>query len=236
MITVDFKRLGLHPGQKILDIGSGPGRHTCAAVRFPGVTAIGADISFDDIKEAKERLRFQQDLNECAGQWGLSTASILNLPFDDGVFDVLLCAEVLEHIPDHESAVAELIRVVKPGGKVAVSVPRYLPEKICWLLSDAYHLVNRGHVRIYRKNELIELLEKQGLHVRGSHYAHGLHSPYWWLKCLVGPTREDHPVVNLVHRFLVWDLMEEPRFSRMLDRLLNPFIGKSLVIYMEKPF
>jgi 2-polyprenyl-3-methyl-5-hydroxy-6-metoxy-1,4-benzoquinol methylase len=235
MITVDFKRLGLLPGQKILDIGSGPGRHTCAAVRFPKVTAIGADISYDDVKEAKGRLQFQEDLNECAGQWGLSTASILNLPFENNAFDVLICAEVLEHIPDHEKAIAELIRVVKPNGKIAVSVPRYLPEKICWLLSDAYHLINMGHVRIYRKNELIALLENQGLQFRGCHYAHGLHSPYWWLKCMVGPTRENHPLVKRYHRFLVWDLMEKPRFSRMLDTLLNPMIGKSLVVYTEKP-
>jgi 2-polyprenyl-3-methyl-5-hydroxy-6-metoxy-1,4-benzoquinol methylase len=235
MITVDFERLGLQPGQKVLDIGSGPGRHTCAAVRFPGVTAIGADISYEDIREAKKRLQFQEDLNECAGRWGLSTASLLNLPFDDNAFDVLVCAEVLEHIPEHEKAIRELIRVVKPGGKIAVSVPRYLPEKICWLLSDDYHQVNMGHIRIYRKNELIGLLQQQGLHYRGSQYAHGLHSPYWWLKCLVGPTREDHPLVYLYHRFLVWDLMEKPRFSQMLDTVLNPLIGKSLVIYAQKP-
>ncbi len=234
MITLNFKRFDIRPGQKILDIGSGPGRHTSAAARFPNVTAIGADISFDDIKEAKKRLEYQQSLGECPGHWGLSTASILNLPFDAEEFDRLICAEVLEHIPDHESAIAEIIRVVKTGGSIAVSVPRFLPEKICWLLSDEYHLANMGHVRIYRKKELIGLLEKHGLRYRGHHYSHGLHSPFWWLKCLVGPTREDHPMVNWYHQFLVWDLMEKPRFSHILDRVLNPIIGKSLVLYLEK--
>ena len=69
---------------------------------------------------------------------------------------------MLEHIPDHNTAVKEIIRVLKPGKSLVVSVPRYLPERICWALSEAYHNEKGGHIRIYRKNELIGLLEAQG--------------------------------------------------------------------------
>ena len=53
MVTVDFNRLCIRPGYRILDIGCGSGRHTCAASRFTKVVAIGADINFDDVFEAK---------------------------------------------------------------------------------------------------------------------------------------------------------------------------------------
>jgi hypothetical protein len=78
------------------------------------------------------------------------------------------------------------------------------------------------------------LLTEAGTTVHACHHAHGLHTPYWWLKCLVGPERGNVFPVNLYHRFLVWDIMKRPWASRLLDRLLNPVIGKSLVVYATK--
>ncbi|MBA4369929.1 MAG: SAM-dependent methyltransferase, partial [Desulfobacterium sp.] len=53
-------------------------------------------------------------------------------------------------------------------------------------------------------------------------------------KCFVGPTREDSVVVNLYKRFLTWDIMKKPLITRWIDRLLNPIVGKSLVLYFTK--
>ena len=128
----------------------------------------------------------------------------------------------------------EIIRVLKPGNNLVVSVPRFFPEKICWLLSDEYYNANQGHVRIYRQAGLVEQLEGQGVVLWATHFAHSIHAPYWWLKCLVGPTREDSRSVNLYKRFLTWDIMEKPPLTRFLDRLLNPVLGKSLVLYLKK--
>ena len=63
-----------------------------------------------------------------------------------------MASEVLEHIPDDVTAMAEIARVLKPGGRVAVTVPRYGPERICWALSDEYHANEGGHIRIYRRD------------------------------------------------------------------------------------
>jgi hypothetical protein len=128
-----------------------------------------------------------------------------------------------------------LVRVLKPGGHLVVSVPRYFPERICWALSREYHQANQGHVRIYRKKALIGMIAHTGLTLYRVHHAHSLHAPYWWLKCLVGPTRSDSTAVNLYHRFLTWDILHHPRLTRQLDRLLNPILGKSLVLYFRKP-
>ena len=100
---------------------------------------------------------------------------------------------MLEHIPDDETAIAELVRVLRPGGTVAVTVPRWLPEKVCWALSDEYHEVEGGHVRIYRGDELVGKLERRRPAGRRPHHAHALHAPYWWLKCAVGVDNDEQP-------------------------------------------
>ena len=92
----------------------------------------------------------------------------LRLPFADGVFDKVICAEVLEHLRDDSSAMAELARVLRPGGMLAISVPRFGPELVNWALSDRYHSVPGGHLRIYRRSQLLERLKDVGLEVVAS--------------------------------------------------------------------
>ncbi len=235
MITVDFSRLSIKPGDRILDIGCGSGRHTCEAYRRREVVAIGSDLSFDDVREAVDRLRYHDALEEHGGgAWGVLVSDIKSLPFKDNSFDNVVCSEVLEHIPDDKKAISEIIRVLKPGKTLVVSVPRYMPERICWALSDEYYNANQGHVRIYKKKELVRALETAGAAHFYSHFAHSIHSPYWWLKCFVGPTRDDAWTVNLYKRFLTWDIMKKPWITRFVDRLLNPVIGKSVVLYFTK--
>ena len=91
------------------------------------------------------------------------------LPFPDATFDAVITSEVLEHIPDDVGALAELRRVVRRGGVVAVTVPSWLPEKVNWMLSDEYHApaAAGGHVRIYSATELKAKLRAAGLDVAG---------------------------------------------------------------------
>ncbi|MDQ3757238.1 MAG: SAM-dependent methyltransferase, partial [Actinomycetota bacterium] len=104
-----------------------------------------------------------------------------------------------------------------------------------WALSEEYHQVEGGHVRIYRASELRSKLEGAGLRLLGVAHAHGLHSPYWWIKCAVGVRNDDHPLVKAYHRLLVWDITSAPPVTRIADRVLNPVLGKSVVLYGTKP-
>jgi len=235
VITVDFKQLKIRPGYRILDIGCGTGRHTSAVFQFNKIVVIGADHNINDLCEARNRIQLHEKLGEHGGgRWGLAAADIAGLPFKDDVFELVICCEVLEHVARDDIAASELIRVLKPGHNLVVSVPRYLPERICWALSKDYTAADNGHIRIYRKRKLIRYFESLGLKRWALHYAHSLHTPYWWLKCLLGPDREDAAMVNLYHRFLSWDIMKKPKWVAWMDRLLNPVLGKSLVVYLRK--
>ena len=236
MITIDFDRIPIHPQDRILDIGCGEGRHMVRACQEKETLCVGADYGYDNLVQTRNKLSFHQAINDLScTSWDLSVMDVTRLPFDDHTFDLVICSEVLEHIPDHETAVEELIRIVKPGKNLAISVPRFFPEKICWFLSQEYTEADGGHVRIYRKEELIRMLVSRGMKFLGSHFAHSLHTPFWWLKCLTGPDRTDVFLVNLYHRLLVWDLMKKPKTTAFLDQLFNPFLGKSLVLYFTKP-
>ena len=236
MITVDFKRLPLKPGDKILDMGCGEGRHTAKASEFSGTLCVGSDRSHDDLVTAAEKLNFHHQLiSDPRGKWTLARSDIGQLPFKDRCFDGVICSEVMEHIPGEEMALKELVRVLKPGGTLVVTVPRFWPETLCWILSREYHHTPGGHIRIYHKYELIRQVRRQGMLFKASHHAHALHTIYWWLKCLAGVHRTDVGLVNLYHKLLVWDLMEKPLTTRALERILNPIMGKSMVLYFQKP-
>ena len=119
----------------------------------------------------------------------------LRLPFPDDTFDRIIASEVLEHVSDDQVALDEIFRVLKPGGTLAATVPSWLPEQICWALSEEYHapFVEGGHVRIYSEPTLRSRMRTAGLAPGAAHHAHALHSPYWWLKCAVGPHQRRPP-------------------------------------------
>ena len=232
MLTVDFDRLGIQPGAVVLDLGSGPGRHAFEALRR-GARVICADLSRPDLSQAASVLMAMVRAGEApaGSSFAVVQADARHLPFPDRSLDHVVAAEVLEHVTQDELAISEIVRVLRPGGTVAISVPRWLPERVCWALSESYHDRPGGHVRIYRARELRDRLTAAGVRITGTHHAHALHVPYWWLRCLVGPDDEGAWPVRQYHRFLVWDIVRRPRAVRLLEAALDPVIGKSLVVY-----
>lgn len=237
MLTVRFDTLGLRPGEAFLDAGAGFGRHAYEAARR-GARVTALDWAADEVETMRAMFLAMIEQGEIAVDsfTGVMRGDATRLPFPDGTFDRIVTSEVLEHIQDDVSAIAEFERVLKPGGTLAVTVPTWYPEKINWMLSDEYHAPKSpgGHVRIYSATELKAKLRTAGLRVRGSHRAHALHSPYWWLKCAVGPRRDDHPLVSRYRRFLEWDIIEQPSVTRVAERVLSPVLGKSYIVYATK--
>ncbi len=237
MLTVDFDRLRVGRGTRFIDVGAGAGRHSYEALRR------GADVTAFDLDEVE--LKGVDDMFGAlhaegevppGGQARVTVGTILDMPYEDETFDVVLASEILEHVPEDVTAIRELVRILAPGGMLAVTVPRWLPEKICWALSDQYHANEGGHIRIYTADELRDKVELAGLRFQHLHHAHALHSPYWWIKCAVGVEREQHPLVRAYHQLLVWDMMKAPAATRLAERALDPLIGKSVALYFQKPW
>ena len=234
MQTILLENLRLQPPHRIPDLGCGEGRHALAAYWFgPAHHVVAVDLSKSDVETARRRRRDfpQRDPQKYCH---IFVADGLQLPFADGSFDVVICSEVLEHIPNYQGMLAEAKRVLAPGGVLAVSVPRAWPERICWWLSSAYHQVEGGHIRIFHADALCTDIEHLGFRNILQHGAHALHVPYWWLRCLFWSKGADFAPVRWYHRLLVWDLMSRPRLTRFLDALLNPLMGKSVVFYFIK--
>ena len=237
MLTIRFDKLGLEPGDRVLDVGAGFGRHVFECARR-GADVVALDYAEDEVVQTRATLGAMVDEGEIILDRfkGVLRGDATKLPFADDSFDVVITSEVLEHIQDDVAAIAEMVRVLRPGGHFAATVPAWMPETINWMLSDEYHAPKSagGHVRIYSSTELSAKLRTAGLELRGNHRAHALHSPYWWLKCAVGPRNEDHPAVIKYREFLEWDIMNQPTSTKVADRVLSPALGKSIVFYGTK--
>jgi SAM-dependent methyltransferase len=243
VLTVRYDWLGLRENDLVLDLGCGAGRHAFEALRR-GARVVALDYDAAELKDVKAMfaaLLAEEPSTVPARATGTcANGDATRLPFPDATFDRVIAAEVLEHIPADAAAMAELARVLKPGGTMAVTVPAWLAERVCWALTDEYHapFVPGGHVRIYSEVEVRSKLRGAGLRPGRAHHAHALHTPYWWLKCAVGVTNNDHPLVRAYHEVLLWDIAgRQPmaRFTKLADRLANPVLGKSLVVYARKP-
>lgn len=234
MQTIDPDRLGLADGARVLDVGCGDGRHMHASALAAAVDVVGVDLDSERLHRAREdHVAYVAD--EANGQFAVAEADALRLPFPDDAFDAVVCSEVLEHLPDYEGAVDELARVLRPGGRLGVSVPRYGPERVCWALSEEYHQVEGGHVRIFSRATVKKAVESRGLDLVDRHFAHALHSPYWWLKCLWWERRDENQPfpLALYERVLEWDVMVEPWPTRRLEAALDPLLGKSIAMYFQ---
>ena len=237
MLTIRFDELRLRADDAVLDVGSGFGRHVYECARR-GARVVALDHAADEVIETRNTLAAMVTAGEITPDRliGVLRGDARSLPFPDDTFDVVITSEVLEHIQDDVAAIAEMVRVLKAGGRFAATVPARFPETINWKLSDDYHAPKAagGHVRIYSRTELTAKLRAAGLTVDGYHRAHALHSPYWWLRCAVGPQNEQHPAVVKYRKLLEWEIVNQPLSARLAERALAPVLGKSSVHYATK--
>lgn len=243
MQTIDFTQLRLRDGDTLLDVGCGEGRHTIGACAHAQITAVGVDLKVRDLCTAQQKFEELLDFLKKADQHTFQKTSAstllfqqadaLYLPFADNSFDKVICSEVLEHIQNYQGVLQEIRRVLKPDGVLAISVPRAWPEEICWKLQKKYPHSDGGHIRIFNATQLMFDVEMFGWRRYARHWAHALHSPFWWLKCCFW-NQDQQFLVRWYHKFLVWDLMQKPWLTRSLEWLLNPVLGKSVVMYFEQ--
>lgn len=152
-----IERLGLPPGAHILDAGCGSGRNMVDLARHGTVT--GIELSPTSVALARER---------DGGQ--VIEGSVLDMPFEEGSFDLTVSLDVIEHLEDDIGALRELRRVTKPGGALLVTVPAYQ-----WLWSG-HDEINHHHRR-YNRRTLLAAAESAGWHEQCSAHFNSLLLP-----------------------------------------------------------
>ena len=159
--------------RRVLDLGCGRGFYANNVAKiYPEMQIWGVDMSEKYLNQARQ-----------AGKknvtWEIGDAT--NLKFANNFFDWIICSEVLEHISEDKKVLAEISRVLKPGGKVIITVPhknypsawdplnwtierisgKHIPANIWWLAG-----VWADHVRLYREKEILKIIQMAGLQTK----------------------------------------------------------------------
>jgi arsenite methyltransferase len=143
MITALWPNGRAPAGQKIIELGCGPGFYSCGlAERFAEISVLGVDRSPSQLSWAREK-RNALGLHNCRFQ----SDNVLELSHSDGSFDVLIASRLFTVLPDRRRAVAEMYRVLGPGGRCFIAEPRFafwasIPLFTMWLLAGLTNFKN----------------------------------------------------------------------------------------------
>jgi SAM-dependent methyltransferase len=227
VLTVDLERLGVRPGDWVLDAGCGGGRHGFGCYDR-GARVVGVDLDVPSLRVALAGL-YERRLGGRRAACGALLGDVFRLPFPDGSFDRVICSEVMEHVHDYRGAVRELVRVLRPHGTIAVTIPTAPTEHLYLHLTREYFESPGGHIRIFRPWELARALGSAGVRVEGASFAHALHSPYWALRAALGLHDEKRLPTRAYRRFLMRASLS-PLWIRV-ERALDWVFPKSVVLY-----
>ncbi len=171
-------------GEKILEVGAGVGNMTAFLLRHGEVTA--TDIDEPSLERLRQRFGDRGNLH--VHRWDLAEP----YPDSEARFDTVVCINVLEHIEDEDRALREMLRLLKPGGRLALLVPQGM-----WLYGPFDKKI--GHYRRYSPEGLQRAIEGAGFTVRRVVHFNLLGVPGWWLNAKV--LKRDHLSAGMLRIF-----------------------------------
>ncbi|OGW16525.1 MAG: hypothetical protein A3G93_11235 [Nitrospinae bacterium RIFCSPLOWO2_12_FULL_45_22] len=232
MLTVNLDIFQVKPGELVLDAGCGTGRHCLELSKKGDYQIYAMDTDRESLLKVHYMIELMALKKESIGRIRLVKADAQNLPFKDGAFHKIICAEVLEHIPDDNRGIRELVRVLKKQGEMAVTVPTWFTEALYGRLSKEYFNCPGGHIRKYGFRELAKKLFQNQLEIHAVRFEHAFHSIYWLLRCVFGLSNELAWLPSWYHKFLVLGI--HSRFAQRVESILNHFFPKSIVFYTRR--
>lgn len=153
-------------GEKMIELGCGPGFYSCGlAERFPELRVLGVDRSPSQLKWAREKAA-RLELHNCR----FLSDNVLDLSHSDDGFDVLIASRLFTVLPNRDRAVAEMYRVLRPGGRCFIAEPRYafwasIPLYAMWLLASITRVKNGyrepSRAKVLSARELTRLFATQ---------------------------------------------------------------------------
>ncbi|MHA1603605.1 MAG: class I SAM-dependent methyltransferase [Candidatus Freyarchaeota archaeon] len=232
MLTVKLNLLQILEKDVVLDAGCGAGRHTMEASKWHSSKFVAVDRSLSELKRLKYVLDLMAERGELNGNVVLIVGDVLQLPFKDEAFTKIICTEVLEHLHEDVRGMEEMVRVLKNHEEMVVSVPTPYTEHLFGNLSYEYFRTPGGHVRIYKKKELLQKLRKSGLRILYICREHAFHSIFWMLKCLCGLDNQDALIPALWEKLLIFST--QIKLLKKIENFWNNLFPKSIVVYTRK--
>ncbi len=203
-------------GDRLLEIGTGQGnfrKHLPPLERY-------VSVDLDPQVVARARERDPQGTYLCAD---VTTPDFVDQMRDIRV-DAVLCANVLEHIPDARQATLNMLTVLPTGGHLLLLVPAHQA-----LYTDMDRLA--GHLKRYTRGELAALLQGGPCRVKRLEYFNPLGAVGWWVNKFKRHDDLDSGLINGQIRF--FDRYGVP-LSGLLNPLTRPFFGQSAILVAEK--
>jgi ubiquinone/menaquinone biosynthesis C-methylase UbiE len=180
------------PGARILDVGCYDGYLLRELRRRCATEGVGIDISAHALGLAQSRAGGERT------RFVLSGA--VPLPFASEAFDVIVCSEILEHLPDLDGALAEIARVLVRGGRVYATMPNAL-DQVWPPLRVICRRVDRieGHLRRLSREEFIRVMRDYGLEATTTRYR-GFAASALWYSLLIYKPRVKRQAISMVSR------------------------------------
>jgi SAM-dependent methyltransferase len=233
--SIDPALLDVQPTDNVIDLGCGTGRHVLELAKRR-CNLIGADMSQHDLRIGRYLLEIMRRRGEVRARVHWLRTAGERLPFVDSAFDRVICTETLEHVDDDRVLMRELVRVLKPGGVLAVSVPDEWSEKLFWRLSHNYRSHAGGHVRVYERRGIVRLMRDAGLAPYAVRYRHALETVYWLSHVAFwSDWNAQGPITRRFRSALDSHRARESRIVTLLDDVGNRILPKSIVVYSRKP-
>lgn len=232
---VDYQLLGTTLPSNLLEVGCGRGWQSLELARV-GFQVVGMDVSLDLLADFRQSLVLEPNLQaNCFPLAGSAYA----LPFPDASFDVIFCTEVLEHLAEPERAVREMARVLVPGGKIFITVPSVISEKVLGTMHRRWREYN-GHLRPLPQREVRGWLINSGLETYAVRKL-GFEWAGFWLPHAILQTPFDvtglparHHLVSRAY-WKIWRSLDRLGPGAYLRHKGNNIFPKSIGYYARKP-
>lgn len=217
------------PDDTVVDVGCGDGGYSMFCARQ------GAHITAFDIDEQVVAAMAKRLDAMNPGRHAALVSDACPLPLGDAVASRVLCTEVLEHVPEPVTVLAELFRVGKPGALYLLTVPDALQESLQKLVAPPSYFQAPHHVRIIGREEFEQMVTGAGFEVL-EHTQYGFFWAVWWglvWACDVDLAEPGHPALD--HWAAAWKaILDQPNGKEYKEKL-DAFLPKHRVIVARKP-
>ena len=213
----------------VIDVGCGEGG-TANFAAYQGAEVIATDI--DEVKVEQTRQKLQKSKARC---FETMVSDSNPLPIADERVTKVICMEVMEHVPDPQQFISELVRVGKPGAQYLLTVPDPASENLQKDLAPPCYWEAPNHLRIFSHEEFETLVDSAGLIIEKK-ILRGFYWSMWWVFFWASNQQLGEPEGPILKNWTeTWNAVLQSEKATQLKQVLDHHLPKSQIIIARKP-